>query len=96
MKRKSLIYRLLNYWKSLSVSLEKMRAGVIARSSLSLPLSFYVGITGFEPVTSALSRQRSKPTELNALNYLLKDIKGLLFSRIFPPEIISLPILSWP
>ncbi len=24
----------------------------------------YVGHTGFEPVTSALSRQRSKPTEL--------------------------------
>jgi hypothetical protein len=42
--------------------IEKMRTGVIALSSLS----FYVGITGFEPVTSALSRQRSKPTELNA------------------------------
>ncbi len=25
---------------------------------------FFVGHTGFEPVTSALSRQRSKPTEL--------------------------------
>ena len=28
---------------------------------------FFVGYTGFEPVTSALSRQRSKPTELIAL-----------------------------
>ena len=27
---------------------------------------FFVGYTGFEPVTSALSRQRSKPTELIA------------------------------
>lgn len=28
---------------------------------------FTVGHTGFEPVTSALSRQRSKPTELMTL-----------------------------
>ena len=27
-----------------------------------------VGGTGFEPVTSAMSTQRSKPTELTALN----------------------------
>ncbi len=27
-----------------------------------------VDCTGFEPVTSALSRQRSKPTELTVLN----------------------------
>ena len=28
---------------------------------------FFVSYTGFEPVTSALSRQRSEPTELIAL-----------------------------
>lgn|GEM_PF-5564444 len=32
-----------------------------------------VGHTGFEPVTSALSRQRSKPTELMTLKLFAKD-----------------------
>ena len=36
-------------------------------------LSRLVGYTGFEPVTSALSRQRSKPTELITLFQGLKD-----------------------
>ena len=31
---------------------------------------FIVSYTGFEPVTSALSRQRSEPTELIALNHI--------------------------
>ena len=41
-----------------------------AKQSLSKPTveqwAYSVGNTGFEPVTSALSRQRSKPTELIA------------------------------
>ena len=31
------------------------------------PEEFFVGGTGFEPATSAMSTQRSKPTELTAL-----------------------------
>ena len=34
----------------------------------------FVSHTGFEPVTSALSRQRSKPTELMALTVLSTNI----------------------
>ena len=39
------------------------------KKAVHLPVHgfFFVGHTGFEPVTSALSRQRSKPTELMAL-----------------------------
>ena len=33
---------------------------------------FFVSYTGFEPVTSALSRQRSEPTELIALQLYCK------------------------
>ena len=54
-----------------------------------------MGYTGFEPVTSALSRQRSKPTELIALiplrrysqiltpvpDYLLKTNQGIGFAQ---------------
>ncbi len=44
-----------------------------------------VGYTGFEPVTSALSRQRSKPTELITLflswQIYKKNYKILLFTK---------------
>ena len=33
---------------------------------------YFVSYTGFEPVTSALSRQRSEPTELIALKAISK------------------------
>ena len=56
-----------------------------AYSSIYLPRSrAWVGkvvITGFEPVTSALSKQRSKPTELNDLKTALKRLKLLRFRR---------------
>lgn|GEM_PF-6862200 len=35
---------------------------------------FVVGSTGFEPVTSAMSTQRSKPTELTARTSSVKKI----------------------
>ena len=38
---------------------------------------FFVGYTGFEPVTSALSRQRSKPTELIALSEIQRYEMGV-------------------
>ena len=49
-----------------------------------------VGVTGFEPVTSTLSRQRSKPTELNTprknkrinnVKYIFQD--KFLISMVF-------------
>ena len=47
-----------------------------------------VGYTGFEPVTSALSRQRSKPTELITLflswQIYKKNYKILLFTKKKP------------
>lgn len=43
-----------------------MKAGDVA---LSLSQVFKVIHTGFEPVTSSLSRKRSKPTELMDLIY---------------------------
>ncbi len=36
--------------------------------------TFFVGSTGFEPVTSAMSTQRSKPTELTARPSSVKKI----------------------
>ena len=46
---------------------------VKSRAPLGVRL-FVVSHTGFEPVTSALSRQRSKPTELMALTVLSTNI----------------------
>ncbi len=40
---------------SVRVSEEKMRVGMIARPSLSLPLSFYVVAPGIEPGTHGFS-----------------------------------------
>ena len=40
---------------------------------------FFVGYTGFEPVTSALSRQRSKPTELIALIGIQRYVIGVFW-----------------
>ena len=51
-------YHFFQTYKAKALMLPKM---VKARALLWL---FFVGYTGFEPVTSALSRQRSKPTEL--------------------------------
>lgn len=59
-------------------------------------------ITGFEPVTSALSKQRSKPTELNDLETAWKTAGILRFCRsgckdrkILPFGKSMLPIFSW-
>ena len=64
-------------WEGLSLGLG---GGEIARAKMQKsdqwPDFNFVGRTGFEPVTSALSRQRSKPTELTTLKEL--DHKGKL------------------
>ena len=51
--------------------------------------SLVVFCTGFEPVTSALSRQRSKPTELTerVLSSGRKSIKTILTGQYFSRKI---------
>ena len=39
----------------------------------------FVGGTGFEPATSAMSTQRSKPTELTALKEKTSDLSEVLW-----------------
>lgn len=43
---------------------------------------FEVVITGFEPVTSALSRRRSKPTELND-----RELDSQMTTTKAPPKV---------
>ena len=67
----------------LITELEKMKKETNANAVIVNPKYWLVGDTGFEPVTPALSRQCSEPTEL--ITRLLKLLKNYydLTSKIF-------------
>ena len=54
-----------------------------------------MGRTGFEPVTSALSRQRSKPTELTTRNHKDAMISGVMQKPVEKVVIIGAGRLAW-
>ena len=79
------VSHLVLHSKKLIVKSEKLKAnGQLAFNFSLFTFNSCVGLRGFEPMTFALSKQRSKPAELKS-----RTVNVFIFSlpRVFPQEI---------